>query len=73
VGAVAGLVGFGGAMGGVVFGQVVGYLLDSGAGYGMVFAIAGSLHVLAFAVICLAVPVVRPIAMPLPVALPRPA
>ena len=34
VGAVAGLVGFGGAMGGIVFGQVVGYLLDHGFGYG---------------------------------------
>ena len=34
VGTVAGLVGFGGAMGGVVFGQVVGYLLDHGFGYG---------------------------------------
>ena len=43
VGAVAGLVGFGGAMGGVVFGQVVGRLLDAGFGYGLVFALAGSL------------------------------
>jgi MFS family permease len=33
VGAVAGLVGFGGAMGGVVFGQLVGYLLDNGYGW----------------------------------------
>jgi len=73
VGAVAGMVGFGGAMGGVVFGQLVGYLLDGGFGYGVVFAIAGSLHVLAFAVICLAVPVVRPVAMALPAPLPRPA
>jgi ACS family hexuronate transporter-like MFS transporter len=73
VGAVAGMVGFGGAMGGVVFGQVVGYLLDGGFGYGVVFAIAGSLHVLAFAVICLAVPTVRPVAMAVPVPLPRPA
>ena len=32
VGAVAGMVGFGGAMGGVAFGQLVGYLLDAGAG-----------------------------------------
>src|SRR5207247_10291853 len=39
VGAVAGLVGFGGAMGGVVFGQAVGYLLDHGFGYGIVFAL----------------------------------
>jgi ACS family hexuronate transporter-like MFS transporter len=73
VGAVAGMVGFGGAMGGVVFGQVVGHLLDSGSGYGVVFAIAGSLHVLAFAVICLAIPVVRPVAVPLSVPVPRPA
>jgi ACS family hexuronate transporter-like MFS transporter len=56
VGAVAGLVGFGGAMGGVVFGQLVGYLLDHGYGYGVVFALAGSLHVVAFATICLAIP-----------------
>ena len=33
VGSVAGLVGFGGAMGGVIFGFVAGYLLDHGYGY----------------------------------------
>ena len=49
VGSVAGLVGFGGAMGGVVFGLVVGYLLDHGYGYGTVFAIVSTLHVVAFA------------------------
>jgi ACS family hexuronate transporter-like MFS transporter len=63
VGAVAGLVGFGGAMGGVVFGQAVGYLLDHGFGYGVVFAIAGSLHVLAFAIICVAIPTIRPLSL----------
>jgi ACS family hexuronate transporter-like MFS transporter len=63
VGAVAGLVGFGGAMGGVVFGQTVGYLLDHGFGYGVVFAIAGSLHVLAFAVICVTIPTIRPLVL----------
>jgi ACS family hexuronate transporter-like MFS transporter len=61
VGAVAGLVGFGGAMGGVVFGQLVGYLLDYGYGYGLVFALAGSLHVLAFGTICLAIPRIQPL------------
>ena len=61
VGAVAGLVGFGGAMGGVVFGQVVGALLDAGFGYGIVFTLAGSFHLLAFAVICLTIPDVRPL------------
>ena len=73
VGAVAGLVGFGGAMGGVVFGQVVGSLLDAGFGYGVVFALAGSFHVLAFGVICLAIPVVRPVAVPAALPVPRPA
>ena len=62
VGAVAGLVGFGGAMGGVVFGQLVGYLLDHGYGWRLVFALAGSFHVIAFAVICLAIPSIRSIA-----------
>ena len=66
VGAVAGLVGFGGAMGGVVFGQVVGTLLDAGFGYGLVFALAGSFHILAFGILCLAIPVVRPITVPVP-------
>ena len=66
VGAVAGLVGFGGAMGGVVFGQVVGALLDAGFGYGVVFTLAGSFHVIAFGVICLAIPAVRPLTRPAP-------
>ena len=66
VGAVAGLVGFGGAMGGVVFGQVVGALLDAGFGYGIVFTLAGSFHLLAFAVICLTIPEVRAIEFPVP-------
>jgi MFS transporter, ACS family, aldohexuronate transporter len=59
VGAVAGLVGFGGAMGGIVFGEAVGYMLDHGSGYGPVFALAGTLHVLAFLVILIAVPRVK--------------
>jgi len=63
VGALAGLVGFGGAMGGVVFGQTVGYLLDHGSGYGLVFALAGSFHVVAFAVICAAIPRIEPLAL----------
>ena len=61
VGAVAGLVGFGGALGGVAFGQAVGYLLDHGFGYGPVFALAGSFHVVTFAVICLAIPRIEPL------------
>jgi ACS family hexuronate transporter-like MFS transporter len=61
VGSVAGLVGFGGAMGGVVFGLVVGYLLDHGFGYETVFAIVSTLHVIAFLVIAVSVRQVRPI------------
>jgi ACS family hexuronate transporter-like MFS transporter len=61
VGSVAGLVGFGGAMGGVVFNLVVGYLLDHGFGYGVVFGIVSTLHVIAFCVIMLSVRVVQPI------------
>ena len=61
VGAVAGLVGFGGAMGGIVFGQVVGYMLDHGFSYAPVFAAAATFHVAAFLLILLTVPTVRPL------------
>jgi ACS family hexuronate transporter-like MFS transporter len=60
VGSVAGLVGFGGAMGGIAFGQLVGYLLDHGVGYPPVFALAGAFHIVAFAVILAAIPAFRP-------------
>jgi ACS family hexuronate transporter-like MFS transporter len=59
VGAVAGLVGFGGAMGGIAFGELVGYLLDHGFGYGPVFRLAGTFHVIAFLVILLTVPALQ--------------
>jgi MFS transporter, ACS family, hexuronate transporter len=64
VGAVAGLVGFGGAMGGVVFGQLVGYLLDHRYGWQLVFALAVSFHVVAFAIICVAIPSIRSLDLP---------
>jgi MFS transporter, ACS family, hexuronate transporter len=51
VASVAGLVGFGGAMGGVVFNLVAGRILDSGLGYGVVFSIVGTFHVVAFVII----------------------
>jgi MFS transporter, ACS family, hexuronate transporter len=63
VGSVAGLVGFGGAMGGMLFGLIAGYLLDHGFGYGLVFALAGTFHALAFCIILLAVRSVQPIAI----------
>ena len=51
IGTVAGLVGLGGAMGGVVLGQLAGYLLDHGFSYAPVLLIAGSLHIVAFLVL----------------------
>jgi ACS family hexuronate transporter-like MFS transporter len=61
VGAVAGLVGFGGAMGGVVFNLIVGGMLDRGTGYGPVFLIVSTLHVLAFCVILATIREIRPL------------
>lgn len=60
VGSVAGLVGFGGAMGGIVFGQLVGYLLDHGIGYKVVLTLAGMFHVVAFVIILVAIPLFQP-------------
>ena len=59
LGKVAGLVGLGGAMGGVVLGQLAGWLLDHSFSYTPVLIIAGSLHVIAFLLICLVVPAIK--------------
>jgi ACS family hexuronate transporter-like MFS transporter len=61
VGTVAGLVGLGGAMGGVVLGQLAGYLLDHGFSYAPILAIAGSLHMIAFLLILTLVRLHRPL------------
>jgi ACS family hexuronate transporter-like MFS transporter len=61
VASVAGLVGFGGAMGGVVFNLVAGRILDSGLGYGTVFAIVGTFHVIAFVVILATIRRIQPV------------
>ncbi len=61
VGSVAGLVGFGGAIGGAVFGTVAGYLLDHGFGYGPVFLAVSTFHVVAFCVILVSIRNVAPI------------
>lgn len=61
VGSVAGLVGFGGSMGGVVFGLIVGYLLDHGFGYATVFGLVSTFHVAAFCLILLTVRQVHPL------------
>lgn len=61
VGSVAGLVGFGGAMGGIAFGELVGYMLDHKFGYVAVFDIAATLHIAAFLIILATVPFVLPL------------
>jgi ACS family hexuronate transporter-like MFS transporter len=63
VGAVAGLIGFGGAIGGIAFGELAGYLLDHGFGYETVFRLAATFHVIAFLVILTTVPRIGPLNM----------
>jgi ACS family hexuronate transporter-like MFS transporter len=60
VGSVAGLIGFGGAMGGAIFNLAAGQLLTRGAGYGTLFAVVGSLHAVAFAILLFTSGVLRP-------------
>lgn len=59
LGRLAGLVGMGGAFGGILMGQAAGWALDAGYGYSPVLAVAASLHVLAFALICAVVPKIQ--------------
>ena len=53
VGTVSGFVGFGGAMGGAMFGIVAGYLLQHGFGYQTLFILVGSFHLIGFLAIVL--------------------
>ena len=61
VGTLAGLVGCGGAMGGVLLGEIVGWLRQNGYSYTPALVLSGSLHVVAFILICLAVPKIQPL------------
>jgi ACS family hexuronate transporter-like MFS transporter len=56
LGKLAGLVGLGGAFGGVVMGQAAGWMLDNGFSYTPVLVLAASLHVIAFVLICVTMP-----------------
>ena len=51
VGSVSGLVGFAGAIGGAVFGVVAGFLLQHGSGYGTLFSLVGTFHLVGFCAI----------------------
>jgi MFS transporter, ACS family, hexuronate transporter len=53
VGSVAGLVGFGGSIGGALFGLVAGALLGHGYSYGMLFVAVGTFHLIGFFIILL--------------------
>jgi ACS family hexuronate transporter-like MFS transporter len=61
LGKLAGLVGLGGAFGGIVMGQAAGWALDHGYGYAPVLTAAATLHLLAFGLLCLALPEIRPL------------
>jgi ACS family hexuronate transporter-like MFS transporter len=64
VGSVAGLVGFGGSMGGVAFNALAGYLVHNfgrSSGYPIVFAIGSTFHVLGFLWILLLIRDIRPL------------
>jgi len=56
LGKLAGLVGLGGAFGGIFMGQAAGWALDAGFSYTPVLIVAASLHLFAFALICVALP-----------------
>ena len=53
VGSVSGMIGFGGAIGGAIFGVVAGFLLDRGFGYGTLFFVVGTFHIIGFLAIVL--------------------
>ena len=61
VGTVSGFVGFGGAIGGAIFGVVAGYLLQHGFGYQTLFILVGSFHLVGFFAIILAAGKIQPL------------
>jgi ACS family hexuronate transporter-like MFS transporter len=65
VGSVAGLVGFGGALGGIVFGELSGRYLDAHPlDYTPIFAVAGVLHIVSFLVILVTIPRIERVKTP---------
>ena len=61
VGTVSGFVGFGGAIGGAIFGIVAGYLLQHGFGYQTLFILVGSFHIVVFLAIALVGGIINPL------------
>jgi ACS family hexuronate transporter-like MFS transporter len=64
LGKLAGLVGLGGACGGIMMGQAAGWALDHGFSYTPVLVTAASLHVIAFALICMTIPRIQQLEFP---------
>jgi ACS family hexuronate transporter-like MFS transporter len=64
VGTVAGLVGFGGSMGGALFGFIAGALLGHGYSYGLLFVLVGSFHLIGFLVLLFAGDRIQPLCPP---------
>lgn len=56
LGRMAGLVGLGGAFGGILTGQAAGWALDAGLGYTPVLTVAATLHLIAFGLIWFTIP-----------------
>jgi len=61
VGTVSGLVGFGGAIGGGIFGLIAGHLLDHGFGYGTLFVLLGTFHLIGYTTILLFAGKIQPL------------
>lgn len=61
VGTVAGLIGFGGAIGGAIFSLVAGRMLQIGFTYGTIFVFVGSFHIIGFLAILLFAGKIRPL------------
>ena len=61
VGTVAGLIGFGGAIGGAAFGAVAGFLLGHGISYGALFIAVGMFHLIGFFMILLRAGRIQPL------------
>ena len=61
VGTVAGMIGFGGAIGGALFGLVAGALLGHGFTYATLFVLVGTFHLIGFAAILLFGGVIQPL------------
>jgi ACS family hexuronate transporter-like MFS transporter len=61
VGTLAGLVGLGGALGGISVGTLAGWMRDLGYSYEPVLLLTGSMHLLAFIVICVFIRTIQPL------------